>query len=438
MAASKTFDNLHLSIIGLGTQYPAQSLGSDAIDILSRKHYPSSPTLDKVLSINRTTGIDARPSVWAADDALVSQQRTPSISELHQTFLRDGVPLAVAAADKAVREAMIDISQITHIVSVTCTDSANPGFDHFVAKGLGITHPVEKVLLHGVGCSGGLAALRTGANLALGCTALGRPARVLCLSLEITSVLVRSELDSINDGQEVRIGVCLFSDCASALVLSNGIGSPQSRAVYDILGWDHSVVPGTEDDLGFDVDPSGWKVILTPRVPRLTKSVVSPTFERLKASLRQLPPGLELAGDFDWAMHPGGATVLSGAEEALGISPEHMRASYDVYIRHGNSSSATIFSVLDRLRSREMDKLAPDGGRRQHIVGCAFGPGVTVEMCMLRRNLGPEDGGAAGLETPPATASDDVADAALEPGRDDADKRPAVIVEALEQLELAG
>lgn len=106
-------------------------------------------------------------------------------------------------------------------------------------------------------------------------------------------------------------------------------------------------------------------------------------------------------------MHPGGATILTGAERAMGISPEHMRASYDTYTRHGNSSSATIFSVMDKLRSGEMDEVAPGGRAREYVVGCAFGPGITVEMCMLRRNMRGRVGvGVSGLLTPPGTESE--------------------------------
>jgi type III polyketide synthase len=212
--------------------------------------------MNKVLAINQFTGIDLRSSVGTPDHPIVNNPSPPSIAELHEVFLSDGVPMAVEAARKAIAEAKIDLRHITHIVSTTCTDSANPGFDHYVAKGLGITHQVEKVLLHGVGCSGGLAALRTGANLALGHTARGRPARVLCVALEVSTTMVRSEMDSINELQETRIGPCLFSDCASAAVLSNGIGEP-AEPVYELLGWDHRIIPDTENDLGFDVDPVG-------------------------------------------------------------------------------------------------------------------------------------------------------------------------------------
>lgn len=226
--------------------------------MLTHKAHPAgtSCSMKKVLSINRYTGIDARSSIGTPDHPLVNQDKAPSIADIHKMFFSDGVPLAVEASRKAIAEARIDLSQITHVVSTTCTNSANPGYDHYVAKALGITHPVEKVLLHGVGCSGGLAALRTAANLALGHAMRGKPARILVVALEISTTMVRSELDSINESGETRIGVALFSDCASALVLSNGVGDA-AEPVYELLGWDHRIIPDTEEDLGFDVDPLG-------------------------------------------------------------------------------------------------------------------------------------------------------------------------------------
>ncbi|KAI0891829.1 thiolase-like protein [Annulohypoxylon nitens] len=401
MASQNTYGELGLSIIGLGAQYPPYLLKPSEVNKLATKYYPDSPAMQKVLDINKYTGIDTRSSIGTSDHPLVNKEDAPSIAELHKTFISDGVPLAIEASKKAIAEAGIDISEITHMVSTTCTDSANPGFDHFVAKGLGISNKVEKALLHGVGCAGGLTILRTAANLALGHSMRRKPARILCVALEVSTTMVRSELSSINELQETRIGPCLFSDCASALILTNGIGRPTSEPIYELLGWEHQVLPDTEGDLGFDVDPVGWKVVLTPRVPKLTTDVLKPSFLDLLESVSDLPAGYREAPDFDWAMHPGGLTILTGTERVMGISPEHMRASYDTYMNHGNSSSATIFSVMNRLRSKDMDAVAPEGRARDYVVGCAFGPGITVEMCLLKRNMG-----RLGLHTPPETDSE--------------------------------
>jgi len=62
--------------------------------------------------------------------------------------------------------------------------------------------------------------------------------------------------------------------------------------------------------------------------------------------------------------------------------------------------------VLDRLRQKDMDSptYCP-GGRspRDHIITAAFGPGICVEMAVLKRNLKYVGGGGVGggLVTPP-------------------------------------
>ena len=174
--------------------------------------------------------------------------------------------MSVNACKKAIAEWERSVDEITHVISTTCTNSANPGFDHHVAKQLGLRPGVEKILLHGIGCSGGLAAIRAAANLALGSSFRKKPARVLVLACEISSVMVRSELDSIDKEQKTRIGVCLFSDCASAAILSNGVAEDEPQTpIYELLGWRHEILPDSETDLGFDVDPSGRRspILLT-------------------------------------------------------------------------------------------------------------------------------------------------------------------------------
>ena len=118
---------------------------------------------------------------------------------------------------------------------------------------------------------------------------------------------------------------------------------------------------------------------MTQRVPKLTCAAVPSMFEDLVASIPELVESSKFkASDYDWALHPGGSTIISGVEKAMKLTPEHLRASYEVYMSHGNSSSATAFSVLNRLLQ---------GETTEHIVGCAFGPGIAVEMVAFKRML---------------------------------------------------
>ncbi|KAF3227162.1 hypothetical protein TWF106_010650 [Orbilia oligospora] len=79
----------------------------------------------------------------------------------------------------------------------------------------------------------------------------------------------------------------------------------------------------------------------------------------------------------------------------MSLTPSQLRASFEVYTNYGNSSSATVFSVMDRLRSDGEAGIGGEGkeygpgvgikGGRKGVVGCAFGPGVSVEMVLMRR-----------------------------------------------------
>ena len=213
--------------------------------------------MTKVLSINRFTGIETRASIGDINHPLVNQPDPPNIKQLNDFFREEGVRLSVEASKQAIAEADISSEDITHVVATTCTNSANPGFDHYVRKQLGIRH-TENVLLHGIGCSGGLAAIRTAANLALGASYRKRPARILVVACEISTPLFRSELDSVDQDQAIRIGACILSN---GFDISRGEGS-----LYSILGWKHEIVEDTEDDLGFDVDPLGTATDLVARM----------------------------------------------------------------------------------------------------------------------------------------------------------------------------
>jgi type III polyketide synthase len=145
------------------------------------------------------------------------------------------------------------------------------------------------------------------------------------------------------------------------------------------------------DDHPADTDP-GWKVVLSHRVPSLAAASVAPTFAELLDSTPEYNQnGTALSPlDFDWALHPGGSTVITGVEKEMGLTAEHLRASYLVYMAHGNSSSATVFSVLDKLRKI--------GEGKEDVMGCAFGPGIAIEMIGLKRRNGGDLQNGDGLQ----------------------------------------
>lgn len=88
------------------------------------------------------------------------------------------------------------------------------------------------------------------------------------------------------------------------------------------------------------------------------------------------------ASDFDWALHPGSPVIVDGIKEMLDLEDQHVRVTNEVYGSRGNSGSVSVLAVLSQMFSK--------GPWRDHIISAAYGPGINVEMVVLKRCPGSE------------------------------------------------
>lgn len=325
---------------------------------------------------------------YSNSPGFASRPDPPSIAELDNFFRQAGVDLAAQACRKALKEWRGDLADITHTVAVTCTSQGNPGYDLFVARKLGLPDTTERVLLHGVGCAGGLAILRVAAQIACGAAARRRPARILAFACELCTLNARHELaeaEACGDPDELSSAAVLFADGAGAFVLCNEYGlleeredSDSKRGVYQLHEWGNATIPGTAQHVGFYTDPTGYRMVQTRSVAGFIKNAIGPLFERLLPLFRD-KTGQDTAdvADFDWALHPSSDAVITGAENVLGLASEQLRATRQIYKTRGNTSSAAVLTVLDLLR-----KMGPG---KDCVVATSFGPGIVIEMALFTR-----------------------------------------------------
>ncbi|KAL5116626.1 hypothetical protein ACEQ8H_005504 [Pleosporales sp. CAS-2024a] len=394
MARNSSADTMY--IMGLAHAYPQYSFTATDFQKYIAELYPeqhtSSPGLQKLIRFSNVTQIESRPTIsdLSFPGAKVDAS-PPSPDELSRIFKADGVQLAASACTKAMAEANVGANDITHIVAVTCTDQSNPGYELLVCNKLKLQPGVQRTLLHGVGCAGGLSALRAAANTAAAESQRGRPARVLVVACEICSLFLKAELHAASQSDDLHIAPALFSDAAAALVVCNDLAlRKDQKPIYELKEWGSMVVPNTTSYMSYDITSTGMIASLTKDVPKAAVSAIQPMFDHL---LTKTPSKSNLASllppDFDWAIHPGGAAILSGAQKALHLTDEHIRASLETYRSYGNSSSPTVLVVLDRLRHM--------GQGRDDVVAASFGPGMMIEMCMMKRCRGGEIKGPLGL-----------------------------------------
>jgi type III polyketide synthase len=341
--------------------------------------------LKKLLQVNRASGIDQRPSVQdMGSSPLLHRPEMPTITDLNAVWHKAGVDLSAQACRKALKEWGGALSEITHVVACTTTCYGNPGVDLLVAERLGLGRDVERILLAGVGCAGGLAIMRVAAQVALAATARQKPARILAFACELCTTNARQELadaEASTSPEDISIAAALFSDGAGAFVLSNDAGLLQDSArgpLFQLVDWDNATIPDTMQEMGWDLCPTGYRIILTRDVATAAAAAVAPMFSKLLPSFRDkagLPHAT--AADLDWALHPGGKAIISGVQESMGLSEAQLSASKHVYKTRGNSSSPTVLIVLDTLRKAE--------GGKDDVVAVSFGPGMSIEMAFLRR-----------------------------------------------------
>jgi hypothetical protein len=103
-------------------------------------------------------------------------------------------------------------------------------------------------------------------------------------------------------------------------------------------------------------------------VPEAAIKSIIPMFRHLRAAIDITHKAASLVRS---------QAILQGAKQALCLTDDHIRASLDVYQHHGNSSSPTVLIVLDKLRMM--------GEGRENVVATSFGPGLIIEMCIMRR-----------------------------------------------------
>jgi alkylresorcinol/alkylpyrone synthase len=165
------------------------------------------------------------------------------------------------------------------------------------------------------------------------------------------------------------ISSMIFTDGAAAVVLSNRSRRPSPR----LLGRRMYTMPGTLDDMGYNLDNDGLHIVLSSGVPGLIQRTLPAQVDALLA-----PHGLSRS-DLKWfAMHPAGPRVLQLVEKEMGLGPDQLAASWMVMRNYGNMSSAAILFVLAQM----LEDPPAQPGDPGIIV--AFGPGISGEVVLAR------------------------------------------------------
>ena len=305
----------------------------------------------RYLSVFDNAGIERRPLVRPLD----WYRRPHDLAERSALAVDEGTRLGAEAGRRALDAAGVDGREVDALVVVSTTVLRSPGIDVDLTAQLGLREDVRRLQLFGLASLGGAAGLALAADLVR-----AGHRHVLVVAAEVNSGTFVPGDDSVG----ALVTLALFSDGAAGVVVSADRGS------VAVAGRHTTLVPGTLDVMGFDVDDPGLHWHLAAAVPDVVRDHTAASVDDAVAATGWARSDLDHV-----LVHPGGIRLLEVCREVLGLAPGALDRSYAALADHGNLSSATVLAVLGRW----LGEGEPTG--RALLV--AMGPGFAYEHVLL-------------------------------------------------------
>lgn len=362
-------------ILSVGTAVPRYRISQQQFhSTLSDNDHWSRAERLMLRNIYRNSGISYRYSVVSEfngpeqEENLIffpnSLKNGLTIDRRMEMFQKHGNELALAAVEDAFsRCPEVDRSEVTHLITFSCTGMTAPGIDVFLASSAGIDQDVERTCVNFMGCYAAIAALRLAKHI---CVA-DPSATVLLCGVELCTLHY-----SHGKEQDQLVANALFGDGAAAVIVA---GKNKNAKVGLSMAGFYSAFNGSgKDMMTWNLGAHTFDLRLSSYVPDLIKEDIAEFLEKLFSSSKMKREMVK-----HYAIHPGGVKILEACEQALGVSKEENCDSYSVLDQFGNMSSVTVLFVLQRLLSR-IDEY--DSG--ELVLSAAFGPGLTMESMLLK------------------------------------------------------
>lgn len=346
-------------ILAVGTALPEHRIEQRNIREFARVLFASSfRDIDRLVTIFENSQIKTR----ALCTDLKWFESPKSFAEKNALYVQHASSLSETAAREALKNANLEPDDIDAIIFVSTTGLSTPSLDIVLIKRLGLSPHVARMPLWGLGCAGGASGLARASEYARAFP--GK--RVLLVAVELCSLTFQH-----NDRSKSNlVATSLFADGAAAVIVST---EGHSRSP-ELLGSYSTLIPDSEDVMGWDIVDGGLKVRFAKSVPDLVRSIMRQNLcEAVKAN------GIKLEQLKHFVTHPGGLKVLQAYQESLALEPNALKDARSVLENCGNMSSVSVLFVLERFMKRFASVNPGEYGAIS-----AMGPGFSAEHVIFR------------------------------------------------------
>lgn len=341
------------------SQAEALSLSTDLICRDQRQQRLAKTMFRRARVDNRHTCVPHEIAYrWVDSDLPPGESLGPTTLERMQLYAAHAGPLAVDAAARALGDAGTSPTDISHLITVSCTGFAAPGVDIELMESLGLHRSVQRIHVGFMGCHGAINGLRVASGLAA-----ENDGRMLLSATELCSLHYRFQWDD-----ERVLGNALFADGSAAVVGDSGRPGDSPRCQVKTTG--SYIIPDSRDAITWVIGNHGFEMSLSSQVPDLIRAHLKSWLADWLASHDLTVPAVA-----SWAVHPGGPRILDAIEDALDLPPQALETSRDVLRQFGNMSSPTVLFILQRLLA---------AGTSLPCVALGFGPGLAIEAAIFQ------------------------------------------------------
>lgn len=346
-------------IAAVGTSLPKHYASQEEIIQAFRKVWANKYfNLDRLEELHRAVQVGGRYLAVP----IAELEKLERFSERNAAWIRVAQEVGEEAVRSALARAELSPADIDHLFFVTVTGIATPSIDARLVNRMGMRPDVKRTPIFGLGCLAGAAGLARASDYL---RAFSGHTAVL-LSVELCSLTLQREDLSIPN----IIASGLFGDGAAAVVLR---GEQVAGRGPRVVATRSVFYPDTERVMGWDVVDSGFKVVLSAKVPDVVRAHIRKDVDTFLAD-----QGLSRADLRHFAVHTGGPKVLQAFEGELELPSGALQRSWDSLQKTGNLSSASVLFVLGELLESGEAKPGDYG------LLAAMGPGFCAELVLLQ------------------------------------------------------
>ncbi len=357
-------------IISIGTSVPQYKHTQQQLLEFMEGAYNAGLREKRILSyLYKHSGIDSRYSVipdftlpieeWEFFPKSRDLEPFPLLDHRMDWYNRFALPLALKAVESCLGF-NINKSDITHVITVSCTGMSAPGLELQLVDALDLRPDISRTSINFMGCYAAVHGLKMANDIVKS----NPDSLVLVVCVELCSLHYQKTFTD-----DTITAPLIFGDgCAAILVAADN----HSHRGVILDSFYSEILKEASHTMTWNLSSTGFVMTLSAEIPEIFHHKIGGMKDRALAKA-----GIYNDDITYWCIHPGGKRILDAIFNGLNLKPGDLVQSEKILRDYGNMSSPTILFVLKAIWEAHLNM------ESAKVFAVAFGPGLTMESVVM-------------------------------------------------------